>query len=81
MLTIQGIVTRRGKAPTLVAQVVFPRDNLPAAMAHAQAMFAATRKMHPRNPPNGFRILDAHGSEIGCHVIILEPLDPARHRG
>jgi hypothetical protein len=74
LFQIEFVAPRReNQQPEVLDRMMSDSTSVPRLLAHAKSLFANVVHQRTRKPvPHGFRILDAHGTEV-AHWSIDEP--------
>jgi hypothetical protein len=64
MLAIEIIIVRAGKEPLVIDRATSGAASIDDAERSARDLLEKTRRMRPHNPPNGYRIIDGHGTVV-----------------
>jgi hypothetical protein len=58
------IVVRAGKEPLVIDRVNSAARSIDDADRTAQSLLEKAKRMRPHSPPNGYRIIDGHGTVV-----------------
>ena len=64
MFAIEILITRAGKEPLVIDRATSAVASIDDAERSAQDLLEKTRRMRPHSPPNGYRIIDGHGTVV-----------------
>lgn len=64
MFTVEWAIKRGKNPPEVVQRDASQSDDLATVLASAKARLSKLKALHPKNPPNGFIVLDGSGKEV-----------------
>jgi hypothetical protein len=64
MFAIEIVIVHAGKEPLVIDRVTSATSAIDDAHRSAQSLLEKARRMRPHRPPNGYRIIDGHGTVV-----------------
>jgi len=64
MFAIEIVIVRAGKEPLFIDRMTSASSSFDDADRSAQSLLATARRMRPHSPPNGYKLIDGHGSVV-----------------
>jgi hypothetical protein len=64
MFAIEIVIVRAGKEPLVIDRATSAATSVEDADRSAQSLLEKAQRMRPHSPPNGYRIIDGHGTVV-----------------